>query len=75
MNINKNELEKYRDKFIIVGVPNYKHPDKTWFNNGILTDLDEESILLINNNERIVIPYSQIRYIKHSGSSEAQNND
>jgi len=69
--MNKNNFNRYKNKWLIVGVPHFIKPECLWFYQGKLEFLDDEGIILKGGGKEIYITYDRIRQISTSGSSEA----
>ena len=69
--MDKNNFNRYKNKWLVIGVPHFQKPERLWFYQGRLEFLDEEGITLKGGGKEIYIPYDRIRQISASGSKEA----
>ena len=70
--MNKELLERYRNKWITIAVPHLYEEGRYFYHSGVLSALgDKELILTKNSGEDFIISYSKIEQIQASGSAEA----
>lgn len=65
--ISREDLEEYRNKFVIVGIPHTSDKNRLFYHQGNLKDLDDNSVTLTTRDGIEVISISDIRHFKVSG--------
>ena len=61
-------IEKYKDRWIIVGVPHFYKENALFFYTGCLDSLNDEGIILKKESNELFLTYDRIRQVKASGS-------
>jgi len=70
--MDKDSFNKYRNQWLIIGVPHFWKESALYFYQGRLINLDEQGITLEKSGRETYIAYDRIKQIQSSGSTEAR---
>ena len=62
--MNRKVIEKYKDRYVVIGIPHTKKKHSLFFYKGIITAVDNDTVTLTGKNEEMVIEHNLIRTIK-----------
>ena len=71
--MNKENLERYKDRIVTIGVPHFEYPNKLFFHTGLLLSLESDTITIKKESEELLFLYTDIKFLKALGSSEPHN--
>ena len=69
--MRKNILEKYQNRYVVVGVPHTFRENVLFYYNGIMTYIDDEYLTLKHGNDELTLGLDLIKSIKASGGTGA----
>ena len=72
--MKKEILEKYENRFIVIGVPHTYRDNALFYYTGILTNLGDETITIERENDELTLEYGLIKSVKASGSGAYEGN-
>jgi len=73
--MKKSIIEKYKNNWVVIGVPHTFREDCLFYYNGNITSLDDETLTIKRGNSEITLNIELIKSIRASPSGGAYEKD